>query len=26
MATTLLLENFKPDVVLNTGSAGGFLR
>jgi len=25
MATTLLLENFKPDVVLNTGSAGGFL-
>lgn len=25
MATTLLLNNFKPDVVLNTGSAGGFL-
>lgn len=25
IATTLLLENFKPDVVLNTGSAGGFL-
>ena len=25
MATTLLLERFKPDVVLNTGSAGGFL-
>lgn len=25
VATTLLLEMFKPDVVLNTGSAGGFL-
>ena len=25
MATTLLLQTFKPDVVLNTGSAGGFL-
>lgn len=25
MATTLVLNNFKPDVVLNTGSAGGFL-
>lgn len=25
IATTLLLNNFKPDVVLNTGSAGGFL-
>lgn len=25
MATTLLLQNFQPDVVLNTGSAGGFL-
>lgn len=25
MATTLLLQNFKPEVVLNTGSAGGFL-
>lgn len=25
MATTLLLQIFKPDVVLNTGSAGGFL-
>lgn len=24
MATTLLLKMFKPDVVLNTGSAGGF--
>ncbi|KAA0965406.1 5'-methylthioadenosine/S-adenosylhomocysteine nucleosidase [Sporosarcina sp. ANT_H38] len=24
IATTLLLSNFKPDVVLNTGSAGGF--
>ena len=24
VATTLLLDNFKPDVVLNTGSAGGF--
>ena len=24
MATTILLEKFKPDVVLNTGSAGGF--
>lgn len=24
MATTLLLESYKPDVVLNTGSAGGF--
>ena len=24
MATTLLLDKFKPDVVLNTGSAGGF--
>ncbi len=24
IATTLLLNNFKPDVVLNTGSAGGF--
>lgn len=24
MATTLLLEIYKPDVVLNTGSAGGF--
>lgn len=24
MATTLLLETFAPDVVLNTGSAGGF--
>lgn len=24
IATTLLLQNFKPDVVLNTGSAGGF--
>ncbi len=24
MATTLLLETFKPDIVLNTGSAGGF--
>lgn len=24
MATTLLLDTFKPDVVLNTGSAGGF--
>lgn len=26
LATTLLLEVFKPDVVLNTGSAGGFLQ
>lgn len=26
MATTLLLETFKPDFVLNTGSAGGFLQ
>ena len=26
MATTLLLETFKPNVVLNTGSAGGFLK
>lgn len=25
VATTLLIEIFKPDVVLNTGSAGGFL-
>lgn len=25
MATTLLLQTFKPEVVLNTGSAGGFL-
>lgn len=25
IATTLLLEKFAPDVVLNTGSAGGFL-
>jgi len=25
IATTLLLQTFKPDVVLNTGSAGGFL-
>lgn len=25
LATTLLLQMFKPDVVLNTGSAGGFL-
>lgn len=24
IATTLLLNNYKPDVVLNTGSAGGF--
>ena len=24
MATTILLEKFTPDVVLNTGSAGGF--
>jgi len=24
LATTLLLETFKPNVVLNTGSAGGF--
>lgn len=24
MATTILLEKFKPEVVLNTGSAGGF--
>ena len=24
MATTLLLEKYKPDIVLNTGSAGGF--
>ncbi|WP_210469128.1 5'-methylthioadenosine/S-adenosylhomocysteine nucleosidase [Sporosarcina sp. 6E9] len=24
MATTILLEKFRPDVVLNTGSAGGF--
>lgn len=24
VATTLLLDNFKPDAVLNTGSAGGF--
>jgi adenosylhomocysteine nucleosidase len=24
IATTLLLNNFKPDIVLNTGSAGGF--
>lgn len=23
MATTILLQNFKPDIVLNTGSAGG---
>ncbi|MDS9470992.1 5'-methylthioadenosine/S-adenosylhomocysteine nucleosidase [Sporosarcina pasteurii] len=25
IATTLLLETYKPDVVINTGSAGGFL-
>ncbi|MHA6260341.1 5'-methylthioadenosine/S-adenosylhomocysteine nucleosidase [Sporosarcina sp. CAU 1771] len=25
MATTLLLQTYQPDVVLNTGSAGGFL-
>ncbi|GMB07539.1 adenosylhomocysteine nucleosidase [Thermolongibacillus altinsuensis] len=25
MSTTILLERFKPDVVINTGSAGGFL-
>lgn len=25
IATTLLLETFKPDIVINTGSAGGFL-
>lgn len=24
MATTILLESFKPDIVLNSGSAGGF--
>ncbi|KMT65407.1 5'-methylthioadenosine/S-adenosylhomocysteine nucleosidase [Catenovulum maritimum] len=24
MATSILLDNFKPDLVLNTGSAGGF--
>ena len=24
MATTLLLQTFNPDIVLNTGSAGGF--
>ena len=24
MSTTLLLQQFKPDVVINTGSAGGF--
>ncbi|WBL13914.1 5'-methylthioadenosine/S-adenosylhomocysteine nucleosidase [Sutcliffiella sp. NC1] len=25
LSTTILLNNFKPDVVINTGSAGGFL-
>ena len=24
IATTLLIDNFKPDCVINTGSAGGF--